>query len=202
MIVIGVTGGSGAGKSTISNAFGVLGAHVIDADKVYHRLIEESAELRKEILARFPEALCREGEIDRRALAKIVFSNENALSELNEIAHKYVIREIEGIISDCYSRNVQLVIIDAIALFESRANDICDATVCVVASAQERIKRIIERDNITESAAVERISAQPASDFYLNKCDFTIVNDGADTEPENEVKRIYNLISEGWKREV
>lgn len=201
MIVIGVTGGSGAGKSTISKAFGALGGYVIDADKVYHRLLEESAELRKDLLGRFPEAGCGEGEIDRKALAKTVFSDENALNDLNEIAHKFVIREIEKIIRECYSRNMQFVIIDAIALFESRVSDICDVTVCVVASAQERIKRIIERDNITESAAIKRISAQPSSDFYLNKCDFTIVNDGVDMEPENEVKRIYDLISEGWKRE-
>jgi dephospho-CoA kinase len=195
MIVIGVTGGSGAGKSTVANAFGALGGHVIDADKVYHNLLEESAELRKEILQRFPDAGSAGGGIDRKSLSEIVFSDENALSELNAITHKYVIHEIEEIIGDCYRRNVPFVVIDAIALFESGTDGICDITVCVVASIEERVKRITRRDNIPEVTAIKRISAQPGSDFYLNKCDFTIVNDGSDMKPEDEVKRIYNLIS-------
>lgn len=90
MLTIGITGGSGCGKSTVSELFCKHGAHAIDADLVYHKLLNESQDMMRELRARFPEA-CEKGKLNRRTLASIVFSDVEALTDLNRIAHKFVI---------------------------------------------------------------------------------------------------------------
>ncbi len=197
MLIIGVTGGSGCGKSTVSELFCELGAETIDADTVYHDLLNNSDALMRELKKRFPEAVTSTSRLDRRRLAEIVFSDSTALADLNTIAHKFVLEDIERRISEFYRRNAQYLCIDAIALFESGLSSMCDVTVGVLAPRDARISRIISRDGIDTMAAGARINAQPADDFYIDKCDYIIMNDGDIENVKTEVTNVFSLITKG-----
>ena len=173
MLIIGITGGSGCGKSTVSKLYcDLYGAATIDADEVYHDLLNNSAPMMKELKRRFPEVVT-DDKLSRKTLAGIVFSDKAALSDLNGIAHKFVIKETERRMSEFYQSNFQYLCIDAIALFESGLDSICDATIGVTAPRSKRISRIIDRDGIDSMSASARINAQPDDDFYTERCDYT-----------------------------
>lgn len=195
MLIIGITGGSGSGKSTVANLFCELGACTIDADAVYHRLLNESNDMLRELKGRFPEAVDKSGKLNRRLLAGIVFSDVDALSDLNSIAHKFVIEETEREISRLYQKNEQCLCVDAIALFESNLTSVCDVTVGVIAPRDVRVKRIMARDSLDEEAALARINAQQEDKFYTDRCDYVIINDGDMDSIRQEVKNVFNLIT-------
>lgn len=197
MLIIGITGGSGSGKSTVSELFCKLGAHTIDADVVYHKLLNESEQMMRELKKRFPKACGSDGRLIRKALAEIVFSDKAALADLNAIAHKFVIEETEREIARLYEQNVQYLCIDAIALFESKLCSICDITIGVIAPRSTRIARITARDGIDSMSACARINAQPEDSFYAENCDYIIVNDESLEATEKEVNNIFNLITKG-----
>lgn len=176
MIIVGITGGSGTGKSYIASKLCGEDDLWIDADRVYHKLLDESTAMRRAILKEFPEAEV-EGKINRGKLASMVFTNDRDLMKLNKITHPFVIEEIEKRIGESYCTNVELVIIDAIALFESGLNKICDKTIGVVAPEKSRLERITARDDISYERARARIAAQQKEDFYRKKCDYIIEND-------------------------
>jgi len=198
MLVVGITGGSGSGKTTLSNALAELAGKSIDADAVYHELLDNSIVMRKEIIARFPEARGEENKVDRKKLAATVFSDSNALEDLNRITHHYVVREIERRIGDSYRSNSEMAIVDAAALFESGINSICDVTVGVIAPRELRIERVMKRDGLDKSRAGARIDAQPDDEFYRDNCDYIIdTSDGISVcEHADE---LYNKIMEGMK---
>ncbi len=197
MVIIGITGGSGSGKSTVSSAFCNLGACSIDADNVYHRLLNSSAPLMRGITKRFPEVLGTNGTISRKKLAGIVFSDKNALNDLNNITHRFVVEEIEKAVSDFYEKSVEYICIDAIALFETSLHEMCDTTVGVIAPGPVRIARITERDGIDPMAASARISSQPSDDFYRVNCDYIINNDGDISAVQKAVSDIFDDITKG-----
>ena len=195
MLVIGITGGSGTGKTTVSRAFEKLGGKALDADAIYHEKLMSSAPMRREILGRFPEAEGPEGHINRSQLARIVFSNDAALYRLNELTHKYVIAEIERRMGDFYRCNIPVVLIDAVALFESGVSHMCDVTVGVLAPKEERVRRIMERDGMDRARALARINAQQDDEFYRSKCDYILEN-GPGASVEEEAETLYNHIME------
>ncbi|MBQ7119258.1 MAG: dephospho-CoA kinase [Oscillospiraceae bacterium] len=195
MLIIGITGGSGSGKSTVANLFCEFGACTIDADAVYHKLLNESEHMLRELKSRFPDAVDNEGKLQRRLLAKIVFSDENALADLNAIAHKFVIEETEREIAQLYQRNEQCLCIDAIALFESKLSSICDVTIAVIAPRDVRAERIMARDNLDRDSALARIDAQQSDDFYKEKCDYVIINDGDSDAVRKEALNVFNHIT-------
>ena len=195
MLIIGITGGSGSGKSTVANLLCELGACTIDADAVYHKLLNESAEMLRELKERFPEAVDAEGNLQRRLLAKIVFSDTNALTDLNAIAHKFVLAETDREIARRYQQNEEYLCIDAIALFESNLKSVCDVTIGVIAPRDMRMKRIMARDNLSEEAALDRINAQQSDDFYKERCDYIIINDGNMDSVRRETENVFNLIT-------
>ncbi len=192
MIILGVTGGSGSGKSYVSKLICENDGLWIDADKVYHTLLEKSVAMRNAILKEFPEAEVN-GEINRKKLASMVFTNDRDLMKLNRITHPFVIENIEKQISECYCTNVELVVVDAIALFESGLSKICDKVIGVIASDECRLSRIVARDNISVDRARARINAQQKNDFYKKKCDYIIEN--SENSPlEYQVSDILNEI--------
>lgn len=197
MVIIGITGGSGSGKSTVANIFCTYGAETIDADIVYHDLLNNSVAMMNELKKRFPQTVNSHGQLNRRALAEIVFSDKNALSDLNSIAHKFVIEETERKIARYYEKNVPYLCIDAIALFESGLNSICDVTIGVTAPRATRISRIISRDNIDSMAASARINAQADDAFYKERCDYVISNDGTQEDFEKKAFELFNIITKG-----
>lgn len=180
MKIIGITGGSGAGKTTVTGHFKKYDAEIIDADVLAREIVNSGMPALEEIKKEWPDVVI-DGVLDRRALAKIVFNDERELHKLNTITHKYVIDEINKRID---KSKKEIFVIDAIALFESGLADICDVTICVIADRDTRIKRIMERDGLTLQEAEERINAQKSDDFYKENADYVIYNndDGSNLE--------------------
>lgn len=197
MLIIGITGGSGCGKSTVSDIYCKLhGASTIDADAVYHDLLNNSPAMMNELKRRFPEAVSGD-KLIRKTLAGIVFSDKSALADLNSIAHKFVINETERRIAGFYQQNVPYLCIDAIALFESGLDSICDVTIGVTAPRSLRVSRIISRDGIDSMSASARINAQPEDSFYSERCDYMITNSEDIEAVTAEANRIFNIITKG-----
>ena len=183
MKIIGITGQSGSGKGHLSREFEKLGYFHADADEIYHRLLDESEELRSELVNAFGSDIERGGKIDRKILGQKVLGKENArkLMRLNKITHKYVCREYIKLICTLKAQSAKGLIIDAPLLIEARLDKICDTNIFVTADEEVRISRIMERDSIDRSAAVRRISSQKDATFYARFCQHVFINnDGSD----------------------
>lgn len=178
MITIGITGGTGAGKTTMLYALEERGALIIDCDAVYHDLLASSADMLSEIDDRFPGVIV-EGVLDRKALGRQVFGDDAALMDLNAITHKYVRGAVDDMISDWAKKGGRLVGIDAIALIESGIGDKCDVLIAVTAPEEARIERIMAREGIGREYAAMRVRAQKPDTFFSENCDIVVVNDSA-----------------------
>lgn len=176
MTIIGVTGGTGCGKTTALKAIKEMGGLVIDCDEVYHRLLSESPELIEAVNRRFPGAIDKDTR-DTKALGGIVFSSAEDLSALNAITHKFVGDEISRQIFDWAAQGGEIVAVDAIALIESGMGNICKATVGIIAPEERRIERLMKREGISREYAALRISAQKPNEFFEENCDYTVSND-------------------------
>ena len=170
-MIIGITGGSGSGKTTLLQMIEARGGLILDCDAIYHRLLATDASLLAAIEKRFPGTV-ENGILQRKKLGATVFSDENALLDLNKITHGAVKREVLCQLS------VQpaLAAIDAIGLFEGDLAPLCDITVAVTAPVEDRIRRLMQRDGITESYARRRINAQHSDAWFSQKCDYTLEN--------------------------
>ena len=171
-LVIGITGGSGCGKTTLLNLIRDRGGLVLDCDAIYHRLLKEDAALVNAISARFPGTV-EDGILNRKKLGAIVFSDEQALADLNRITHtavrQEVLRQLEA--------KPALAAIDAIGLFEGELAPLCHVTVAVTAPEEDRVRRLMARDGISEEYARSRIAAQHSESWFREKCDCTLRND-------------------------
>ena len=174
-MILGITGGSGCGKTTLLNIVRARGGLVLDCDEIYHRLLKTDEALLRSIEARFPETV-KEGVLRRKTLGDLVFADESALKDLNRITHGAVKREVMGLLET----EPRLAAIDAIALFEGGLAELCDTTVAVTAPEAQRIRRLMARDGISESYARSRIAAQHDESWFREKCDFVLENDGTE----------------------
>lgn len=188
-LILGVTGGSGCGKSNFCRMLKEKGAYVIDADLVARDVVRPGERALLKIKKTFgTEYILPNGELDRKKLGALVFSDSDKLNILNQITHKYIIKEIKKRIKESAC---SLKVIDAAVLFESGLADICDRTVCVLADKETRVKRISERDNLTYDAAKKRINAQQSDDFYRSHADDVILNNGSQEELEKENEKYF-----------
>ena len=181
MTVFGLTGPSGAGKTTALRAVESLGGAVFDCDRVYAELLETSADLLTAINTRFPGTVT-EGTLDRRALAAAVFGNEAELAALNAITHPRVAQEVRERLNLAKTSGAPLACVDAIALFESGLANLCDETVFITAPLDTRIVRIMERDGIDRPYAEARVRAQHPDPWFEERCDHKLVNHFSDSE--------------------
>ena len=175
-MILGITGGTGSGKTTLLNMAEALGFQVLDCDRIYHELLITDQNLLKAIETRFPGTV-EGGQLQRKKLGAVVFADPAALSDLNAITHGAVRLEVErrlGFGGD--------TAIDAVALIESGLSELCDVTVAVTAPREQRLRRLMARDGITESYALSRINAQPGDDFYRQGCTFLLENDCDETQ--------------------
>ena len=171
-MILGITGGTGAGKTTLLEVAQRLGFRVLDCDQIYHELLQTDKALLSAIEARFPGTV-EEGQLQRKKLGAIVFADAGALEDLNGITHGAIRREVEHQLT--FGGNVA---IDAVALFESGLSGLCEVTVAVVAPEEERVRRLMAREGITEEYARSRIAAQPTEEWYRQQCDHVLENSG------------------------
>ena len=176
MIVIGITGPTGAGKTSALRALEQLGGYVLDCDSIYHEMLRTDTGLRGAITAAFGDVFTPGGQLDRQKLGSAVFGDPAAMEKLNAIIFDRLPRELLRRINDS---DAPLIGIDAINLVESGLSKLCDRTLAVIAPAENRIRRIMARDGIPEDYARLRVQAQKPDDFYRAHCTDVLVNDAA-----------------------
>lgn len=182
MIVIGITGPTGAGKTTALNELDKLGGCILDADAVYHELLERNLALRDELQHRFGPMLDKNGRFDRKKLGAIVFRDPEALADLNAITRRYVVDEIKGRLAQAEQAGTPTAAVDAITLFESGLADLCAVTLAITAPPEVRVRRIMAREGISEDYAWSRVNAQRPDEFYTGRSQYVLVNDCAEAE--------------------
>ena len=179
MLVIGLTGPTGAGKGAVSAVFEDYGIPVINADCVYHELITPPSSCLQELAEAFgKEILLSDGSLDRRALGGIVFNDPAARERLNTITHRYVMEEVRTRMERFRRDGVPVAVFDAPQLFEAGAQKACGAVISVLADRGLRLERIMARDNITTEAAMRRILAQKSDEFFKTHSDYIVENNG------------------------
>ena len=179
MLVIGLTGPTGAGKGKVSAIFENYGIPVINADCVYHELITPPSSCLQELCDTFgKEILLADGSLNRRALAAIVFFDPDARERLNAITHRYVMEEVKTRMERFRRDGVSVAVFDAPQLFEAGAHKACGAVISVLADRGIRLERIMARDGITTEAAMRRILAQKSDEFFKAHSDYIIENNG------------------------
>ena len=172
-MIIGITGGTGCGKTTLLNLIRERGGLVLDCDEIYHELLLSDKEMLAAIDARFPGVM-ENGILNRKKLGAIVFADEAALLDLNAITHSAVKREVLRRLE----AKPDLAAIDAIGLFEGGLAELCHVTVAVTAPEADRIRRLMARDGISEEYARSRIAAQHDESWFRDRCTYVLENDG------------------------
>lgn len=187
LTILGLTGPTGAGKTTVLHVLEGMGAAVLDCDAIYHDLTVSSQPMRQELQGRFgSEIYDAQGVLLRKKLGEKVFGDPQALEDLNTITHRYVHLEIQRRLDQAQGEGKTMAVIDAIALVESGLADMCQITVAVVAQPETRIRRIMARDGIDEAYARKRVEAQKPVSFFEQRCQYTLHNDGDDPDQLKE----------------
>ena len=181
LTILGITGGTGCGKTTALRTLEELGALIIDCDAVYHGLLVENKEMLSAIDSAFPGVVTG-GVLDRKALGAVVFSDAEALARLNGITHKYVGLEIDRLLENWAMAGGRLAAIDAIELFGGNLAERCKATFAVLADRDKRVERIMARDSISREYAALRVDAQKPDSYFEEKCDYILKNNSTEEE--------------------
>ncbi len=189
-IIIGLTGPTGAGKSAVSVVAAEIGYKVINCDLVARKAVEKGTTGHSALVLTFgTEILNKDGTINRKKLAEVAFSSKENTEILNQTLLPHIVLLIKEEI------NCDKVLLDAPTLFESGIDSMCTATIAVLADKAIRLKRITERDNIDNSAALLRISAGKNDDFYKSNADYIIYNNNDIDSFLKSFKKIISAIS-------
>ena len=193
-MILGITGGTGCGKTTLLKEIEHRGGLVLDCDAVYHELLTRDDALLNAIEARFPGVVV-DKKLERKRLGAIVFADEQALLDLNAITHGAIRAEIVRRLAE----KPALAAIDAIALLEGALAELCDTTVAVCAPEESRVERLMARDHISREYAQNRIRAQKREAWFRSMCDHTLYNDGSRAEFEEKCRAFLEelLVSQG-----
>ena len=172
-MILGITGGTGCGKTTLLNVIAQAGGLILDCDAIYHELLQKDVSLLNAIETRFPGTV-ENGRLQRKQLGAIVFADRQALLDLNAITHVAVKAEVLSRLEE----KPALAAIDAIALFEGGLAELCGTTVAITAPTEDRVHRLMARDNISEEYARSRIAAQHDESWFRERCDCILENTG------------------------
>ncbi|MEO7307339.1 MAG: dephospho-CoA kinase [Ferruginibacter sp.] len=174
MLKIGLTGGIGSGKTTVAKAFEVLGIPVYYADDAAKRLMNDDEALKQKIKLQFGAEVFKEGELDKKYLANIVFASPEKLNQLNTLVHPATLRDAE---SWMQKQTSPYAIKEAALIFESGAHEFLDHVIGVTAPAPLRILRTMQRDKVTREEVIARMDKQMDETIKMKLCDFVINND-------------------------
>ena len=178
MKIIGITGNSGSGKSTISKLISKnYEAKIIDADKIAKEMTKNNGEYLQAIRQAFGNDVIKNNELDRKKLADIVFLNRAEKEKLVGLTFEYVVEEIKKELEANQNLDYQYIILDVPLLFESKLDKLCDYTIGVIANKTEKIKRICKRDKLSKEKALQRLNSQPNDEFFTKNCNTVINNE-------------------------
>ena len=191
MKIIGITGSSGAGKTTLCAILNKRkNIKIIDADKVSRELVVPGNDYLKAIEEAFgKDILLEDGNLNRKKLANKIYNDETARNTLNKLTFKYVLEEIKRRIKEINQDEIDYAIIDAPLLFEADLDQACDKVIVLVADEDLKIERICSRDNIDRETAKKRLKIQKDDEYYISKADYVIKN-GRNYDLEKEIDNI------------
>lgn len=175
-IIIGLTGQTGAGKTSVGELLSQKGCEVIDTDKIARAITEKGSPVLMMLAEAFGEDILENGELNRKLLASRAFSSRENTEKLNSVTHPEITKRVKNRIEEAFKKGKKAAVIDAAALFESGEDKLCDFTVAVVCPEDIRFKRIMKRDGITEEQALARIKAQHDEQYYIHNADMIIRN--------------------------
>ncbi len=191
-MIIGLTGQTGAGKSTVSDFLRQMSFLVIDCDKVAREVTEKGSPLLSKLAEAFGnDIILEDGSLDRRLLAARAFSSKDKTELLNKITHPEILNAIKLKIEASSCENI---VLDAPTLFESGADKLCDRIIAVLCAENKRKQRIVARDNLSCEQADVRLSAAKSNEFFTERADAVIFNNGTLSELEMNLKTALNQI--------
>lgn len=194
MLVIGLTGKTGAGKSTVASYLKEKGCFVIDGDLVAREIVMPSSPALKELAEAFgKDIILEDGSLDRKALAQKAFSSAEGTALLNRITHPHIKARFEELLAKASKEGFAVAVIDAAALLESDCKDLCEKIIVVHADEQIRLERILSRDRITYEQAMTRINGQKDDNYYLRQADIVIFNNADNEALFNEFNKLKEL---------
>lgn len=192
--IIGLTGQSGAGKTTVSKIFNENGFCVIDADAISRKVATDKSFL-CEVYELFPDCVSNEG-LNRQKLAGIVFNNEKALDDYTSLIYPYITFEVFKLIKYYKTNGGKLILLDAPTLFESGLDVICNCIVSVTAPLELKIQRILARDGIPYEMVRSRLSSQNSESFFAMRSDYLITNDSTALDLTDKTHAVISSIKE------
>lgn len=201
--LIGLTGQTGAGKSSVCEIIEKMGFVIIDADKVSHEVVDTDLNCLADLVMKFSCGILTEnGKLNRKRLASIVFSDQKNLVTLNKTIFPYITAKIESRIAELgMKEDGCIVVLDAPTLFESGIDRRCNTIVSVLADRDTRLDRIIKRDGLSSREALQRVNAQHEDSFYTEKSDHIIYNNGGFDELNERVTEVFEYIREKFEKE-
>ena len=199
MLVVGLTGNIGCGKSSLSDIFRAEGIKIIDAD-IIARQIYEGEKLLSKVYETFGNDIKNEdGSLNRKALGRIVFSDDEKLIQLNKLTHPVIRQKVSDEIEEYKSQNEEIVILDAALLVESDYLNFIDKLLVVTCKENIQIERIIARDNCSIEEALGRIKSQMSQENKVKYADYVIDNSATLSELRKKAFIFMNYIKEKWR---
>ncbi len=195
--IIGLTGQSGAGKTTVSKAFEQSGFTVINCDMIARKVTEAGSLCCKKLSEIFPECFSNDLVLDRRKMAEIVFSDKDKLEKLNQTIYPFINDMIKEKLNEAEKLS-EFALLDAPTLFEAGADKLCDRIVSVIADEKTRLMRIISRDGISEELAKKRFNSQHTTEFFRQHSDYVIENNGDLSAVTDKTAEVINNIKERY----
>jgi dephospho-CoA kinase len=193
--VIGLTGGIGSGKSTVSRFLAELGAVIIDADKIGHEIYRPDTDTWRQLVKTFGSGiLVPDNTIDRKKLGAIVFGDKQELQRLNAIIHPHITQEIKKRIEECRRRAVKVIVLDAPVLLEANAKNLVDEVWVVAADDGNVIKRAAARTGLTEQQIRDRVRSQLSNTERTKNARVVISNDGTTEDLRGKIQELWEQI--------